>query len=135
MSALDAFQVATLPNSQAVLAIRTGLPAKAFEEVAEVFGLTSEGLAQRLGISIRTIRDQRKRHVRLSSGNTEKLVRAARIYELARSIFSTPVAVSQWLASPAPALEGQCPLTLLDTDIGSREVESVLQGIAYGNVM
>ena len=89
MTALDAFQVATLPNSQAFLAIHTGLPAKAFEGVAEVFGLTSEGLAQRQGISIRTIRDQRKRNVLLSSEKTEKLVRAARIYELARSIFST----------------------------------------------
>ena len=135
MPTIDAFQVATLPNSQAVLAIRTGLPAKAFDGVAGVFGLTSEELALKLGISIRTIRDQRKRHVRLSSENTEKLVRAARVYELARTIFSTPVAVSQWLASPAPALGGQCPLTLLDTDIGTREVESVLQGIAYGNVM
>ena len=58
-----------------------------------------------------------------------------RVHNLARKVFTTDSAVAQWLESSAPALNGQRPLDLLDTDIGSREVEALLQGIAYGNVM
>ncbi len=124
-----------MPAAAAVVAIRSGLPANAFDGVARIFSLSAEDLAATLGISVRTVRDQRKRRVRLSQETTEKLVRAARVHELARKIFSSDEAVAQWLAAPAPSLDGQRPLALLDTDVGAREVESVLQGIAYGNVM
>jgi putative toxin-antitoxin system antitoxin component (TIGR02293 family) len=103
--------------------------------VAKVLFLTGDELAVKLGISPRTVRYQRKKLGRLSRENTEKLVRIARIQHQARKIFSTDEAVSQWLTSPAPALEGLKPIDLLDTDLGAREIESVLTGIAYGNVM
>jgi putative toxin-antitoxin system antitoxin component (TIGR02293 family) len=63
------------------------------------------------------------------------LVRIARVHREARKIFTTDEAVSQWLRSPAPALDGLAPIDMLDTDMGAREVEAVLNGIAYGNVM
>jgi putative toxin-antitoxin system antitoxin component (TIGR02293 family) len=115
--------------------IRVGLPAIAFDGVAHALSLTTDQLASKLGISARTIRHQREKAIRLSPENTEKLVRIARVQRLARKIFTTDEAVSQWLASPAPAIEGLAPIDLLDTDVGAREVEAVLNGIAYGNVM
>ena len=115
--------------------IRAGLPARAFVGVAEVLHLTVDELAGKLGVSARTIRDQQKKLARLSSENTGKLVRIARIQHQARKIFSTNEAVSDWLSSPAPALDGALPIDLVDTDLGAREVEAVLNGIAYGNVM
>lgn len=130
-----AFQVAQMPPASAVDLIRTGLPAGAFDTTAKALFLTVDELAAKLGISPRTIRDQRKRKVRLSSENTEKLVRIARIQTLGRSIFSTDEAVAEWLRAPAPALKGIKPIDLLDTDTGAREIEAVLHGIAYGNVM
>ncbi len=131
----SAFQVAQMPFISAVDLIRTGLPAGAFDTTAKALSLTVDELAAKLGISPRTIRDQRKRKVRLSSENTEKLVRIARIQTLGRSIFSTNEAVAEWLRAPAPALNGIKPIDLLDTDTGAREIEAVLHGIAYGNVM
>lgn len=130
-----AFEVAEMSTSRAVKVIRAGLPARAFVGVADALHLTVDELAGKLGISPRTIRDQRRKLVRLSSENTEKLVRMARVQHQARKIFSTNDAVSGWLRTPAPALEGALPLDLLDTDLGAREVEAVLHGIAYGNVM
>lgn len=76
-----------------------------------------------------------KKKVRLSAENSEKLVRIARIQTLARSIFSTDAAVAEWLNAPAPALNGIKPIDLVDTDTGAREIEAVLHGIAFGNVM
>ena len=135
MQSPTAFQVAEMPLGKAVKAIRAGLPARAFVAVANTLSLTSDELATKLGISPRTVRDQRKRRVRLSSETSEKLVRVVRVQRLGRKIFTTDEAVSQWLASPAPALDGLKPIDILDTDMGAREVESVLNGIAYGNVM
>jgi putative toxin-antitoxin system antitoxin component (TIGR02293 family) len=130
-----AFEVAEMPTTRAVKVIRAGLPARAFVGVAQVLHLTVDELAGKLGVSARTIRDQQKKLARLSSENTGKLVRIARIQHQARKIFSTNEAVSSWLSSPAPALEGALPIDLVDTDLGAREVEAVLNGIAYGNVM
>lgn len=124
-----------MPATKALKIIRHGLAASAFEDVAEVLSLSEDQLAIKLGVSPRTLRDQRKRTGRLSRENSEKLVRTARVHHLARRIFSNDVAVARWLALPAPALGGVAPLDILDTEIGAREVESVLQGMAYGNVM
>jgi putative toxin-antitoxin system antitoxin component (TIGR02293 family) len=124
-----------MPPASAVDLIRIGLPAGAFDATARALALTVDELAAKLGISPRTLRDQRKRKVRLSSENTEKLVRIARIQTLARSVLSTDEAVAEWLRAPAPALNGIKPIDLLDTDTGAREIEAVLHGIAYGNVM
>lgn len=132
---ITAFEVAEMPTAKAVEVIRAGLPARAFVGVAIALSLTVDELAAKLGVSPRTIRDQRKKLARLSSENTEKLVRIARIQHQARKIFSTDEAVSDWLMSPAPALEGAKPIDLLDTGLGAREIEAVLNGIAYGNVM
>lgn len=70
-----------------------------------------------------------------AAAGRESPSRFARIHALARQIFSTDDAVAQWLRAPAPALAGQTPLALINTDAGAREVEAVLQGIAAGNVM
>lgn len=115
--------------------IRAGLPASGFYTVAHALGMSGEILAGKLNVPVRTLRHQKKKDALLSPANTEKLVRVARIQQLARSVFSTDQAVAQWLNTPAPALEGLAPIDLVDTDIGGREVEAVLQGIAYGNVM
>ncbi len=72
---------------------------------------------------------------RNSPENSGKLVRIARIQTLARAIFSTDAAVAEWLSAPAPALNGIKPVELVDTDTGAREIEAILHGIEYGNVM
>lgn len=130
-----AFHVAEMPLAKAVNAIRKGLPPAAFDGVAKALHLSTEELAKKLGISVRTLRDKKQKVAPLSRENSEKLVRTAKLQRLARTIFTTDEAVSQWLAAPAPALNGVRPLDLIDTDLGAREVEAVLHGIAYGNVM
>src|ERR1700722_16283381 len=95
-----AFEVAEMPMNQAVEVIRSGLPARAFVGVANVLYLSVNELEKKLGVSPRTIRDQRKKSTRLSSANTEKIVRTARVLHQAKRIFSTNEGISGWLSSP-----------------------------------
>tara|TARA_R110002050_G_scaffold56892_3_gene128043 strand:- start:697 stop:879 length:183 start_codon:yes stop_codon:yes gene_type:complete len=59
----------------------------------------------------------------------------AKIHAKGREIFTTDEAFRHWIKSPAIVLDGQAPLDLLDTGIGTREVESLLHGISHGHVM
>ena len=65
----------------------------------------------------------------------ERTLRAARVRNLASRVFTTDAAIADWFQAPAPALNYKKPAELLDTDAGAREVEAVLHGIAYGNIM
>ena len=129
------FDVAQMSAMDAVPLIRAGVSASAYTLLSKTLGLTEAQLGHKLGISPRTISHQRRLKARLSPESTQKLVRGARIQQLARRIFRTDLTVSQWLASPAQVLDGQAPIDLLDTDVGAQEVEALLNGIAYGNVM
>jgi hypothetical protein len=59
-------------------------------------------------------------------------LRAARVHNLGRAVFTTDAAVSEWLSKPDQSLGNMAPLDLLDTDFGAREVENLLRALAYG---
>jgi len=58
-----------------------------------------------------------------------------RIERLARKIFTTDKAITDWCNFPAPALDGRKPDEKLKTAAGVREVESLLNDMAYGDAM
>jgi uncharacterized protein (DUF2384 family) len=47
-------------------------------------------------------------------------LRAARVRNLGRALFTTDEAVSEWLSKPEQALGNMAPLDLLDTDFGAK---------------
>jgi putative toxin-antitoxin system antitoxin component (TIGR02293 family) len=47
-------------------------------------------------------------------------------------VFGERAKASRWLHNPNRALGGVSPLSLLDTDLGTREVEQILGRIEYG---
>jgi putative toxin-antitoxin system antitoxin component (TIGR02293 family) len=130
---VSVFEIAEQPIEQVVRKIRTGLPARAFAQVAEVLNLSKEALASKLGLAPRTINRQKSANQTLSAEESEKVLRAARIHNLAKNLFTTDEAVSQWLSTPAAPLHDVAPIDLLDTDVGAREVEGFILGLAHGN--
>src|SRR5258708_28145016 len=113
--------------------VRNGLPAPMFEQVASALGLSTSTLAAKLGIARRTVTRKRGNGAPLSSETSEKLLRAARVRNLGRALFTTDAAVSEWLSKPDSSLGSIAPFDLLDTDIGAREVENLLRALAYGH--
>jgi putative toxin-antitoxin system antitoxin component (TIGR02293 family) len=129
----SAFVLAEKPLLEVLTRVRTGLPAAMFEQVAATLGLSTATLATKLGIARRTVTRKRGNGAPLSSEASEKLLRVARVRNLGRAIFATDDAVSDWLSKPEATLNGAAPLDLLDTDLGSREVENLLRALAYGH--
>jgi len=97
---------------------------------------TSEGKARALAEIFRNNpHKQSKKSGRLPGKETKKQRHIARVKHLARKIFTTDQAVTEWLSTPAPALGGRAPMEIVGTDQGAQSVETVLNGIAYGNGM
>jgi putative toxin-antitoxin system antitoxin component (TIGR02293 family) len=136
MPTASIFKLADAPAAISIPQIRAGLGTVQVEALAGALQLTTNEVALILGISPKALLGQMKQgRRRLSKDVSEKLLRAARVRNAARKIFTTDLAVSLWLKEPVPALNGIAPIELLDTEAGTREVESVLMGIAYGNVL
>ena len=57
---------------------------------------------------------------------------ADRIVMKVAEVLGSQEEASRWLDTPNRALGGRTPLELLDTDLGSRQVEDVLGRIAHG---
>lgn len=69
----------------------------------------------------------------MSTGqDPEHLARIARVHKLAVETLGSVPEADSWLAQPLPILRGSKPITLLDSDLGTSEVERVLQSIKWG---
>ena len=68
----------------------------------------------------------------LDAGVTERLTRIGAIEKLAEETFGEPERARAWLQTPNLGMGNAIPLSLLDTEIGCREVARVLNAIAYG---
>jgi len=73
--------------------------------------------------------------VRLTPGESERLVRLVRVYSEATQLFGDEQAALDWLNTPADYLQDDNPTTpmkLAETDSGARIVEALLQRTAFG---
>ncbi len=121
------------PNSALdwIEVIRNGIPAPAVESMLKAMQVSQSELARALGIPERTLA-RRKREGVLSSEESAKLLRLARVVGRANEVFENPEAALHWLKSPNSALSGATPLSLLDTDIGAESVLDTLGRIEHG---
>jgi hypothetical protein len=86
-------------------------------------------------MGVKTFNRQIKARGKSSGDTAKRSLREARVRNLAKAVFVGDAAISAWLRSPALALNGKCPIDLLETDVGARSVESLIRGIAYGNIV
>jgi putative toxin-antitoxin system antitoxin component (TIGR02293 family) len=112
--------------------VRRGLPASSVTQLAERLNIGSTVLSRKLGIPHRTLTRRLSQRSRLTSAESDRTVRFARVFALAVEMIGEEERAVIWLRTPNRALGGERPLDQLDTDLGAREVEDVLGRIAYG---
>jgi len=83
-------------------------------------------------IALRTLQHRRSRREKLTTEESDRVLRLLRVISLAESVYSSRERALQWLRTAHPRLEGRTPLSLLTTDTGSRMVEQLLVQIDEG---
>jgi putative toxin-antitoxin system antitoxin component (TIGR02293 family) len=119
---------------EAATLVKAGLPFAAVVRLQRASGLTRQRIKQVAGISEGSFA-RRKASGRLTPGESERLLRISRVFELATALHDGDAnAARHWLETPIPALADHRPLDLADTEPGAREVEDLIGRIGHGAV-
>jgi putative toxin-antitoxin system antitoxin component (TIGR02293 family) len=111
--------------------VRRGLPAAAVDSIARAVELSQTELCQLLAIPERTL-IRRKKEGRLSTDESAKVLRVARVTHRAITVFGDRAKALAWLKSSNRALGAASPVSLLDTDLGAEAVLDTLGRIEHG---
>ena len=112
--------------------VERGLGFQVFERFQKNSMLSTQELASVVGIPLRTLH-RRKNQGRLARDESDRLVRLSRIFGRALELFEGNVeAAHRWLSTPLRALRDERPITLVRTDVGTREVEHLIGRLEHG---
>jgi putative toxin-antitoxin system antitoxin component (TIGR02293 family) len=112
--------------------IQRGLPFRSYDRLARNVGLPADRLLRLVDIARRTL-VRRRTEGRFSPDESDRLLRAARVFGAALSLFEGDrEAALAWLEEPQPAFGGAVPLELARTEIGAREVEDLAYRLEQG---
>jgi putative toxin-antitoxin system antitoxin component (TIGR02293 family) len=109
-----------------------GLKFEALERFQKNTQFSTADLADLVAIRLRTLH-RRKEEGRLEPEESDRLLRASRVFAKALELFEGDAdAARGWLQAPAKALGGERPIVYAGTDLGSREVEALIDRLEHG---
>jgi putative toxin-antitoxin system antitoxin component (TIGR02293 family) len=115
-----------------VARVQKGLPYGALERFLRNTALSIIDLAQIVRIPVRTLM-RRKAQRRLQPDESDRLLRASRIFGRALELFEGDIAAARrWLSTPLPAFGGARPIAVASTDVGAREVDNLIGRLEHG---
>jgi putative toxin-antitoxin system antitoxin component (TIGR02293 family) len=114
-----------------VLAVRRGLPYASLEALTGALQADLGEVGEVVGIAARTLA-RRKHEKLLSPIESDRLYRIAYVLHLAASTLGGLDKARLWLQRDNRGLGGSTPLSLLDTEIGERQVEEILLQLNHG---
>ncbi len=112
--------------------LEEGVSFAAFERLKRNLKVSSHDLAEVAQITPRTLA-RRKKAGRLQPDESDRLVRLARVFAGAIDLFEGDAdAAQEWMMHPNRGLGGTSPFEMVRTEVGSREVESLIGRIEHG---
>jgi putative toxin-antitoxin system antitoxin component (TIGR02293 family) len=121
-----------LDTARLVERVRKGFSFRELDRLRQNVGLSRGEMAELVQIKPRTL-DRRKKEGRLQPEESDRLLRASRVFGKAIGLFEGDVgSAKEWLSSPQSALGGAIPLEMVKTDIGAREVEDLVGRLEHG---
>lgn len=122
----------TFEWAQLLRTLNRGLPYLTVDRFRENAAISQETLLEWLQIAPRTL-TRRKQQGRLAADESDRLLRAARVFGRALELFEgdRDGAVG-WLFTAQPALGGALPAEIARTELGAREVENLVGRLEHG---
>ena len=112
--------------------IEKGLPFATFERFLRATGFTQQQLLELLQIATRTFM-RRKKEGRFSPAESDRLVRAARVFATTLHLFNGDVEDTvSWLTDAQRAFRGATPWEMARTEVGADEVERLIYQLEHG---
>ena len=118
------------PRGKVVQVAPAGLGFGELEALREQLDLSMDQLTAKLGLARATLQ-RRKTTGRLTTDESDRVVRFARLLGQAEHLFGGLDQARQWLKTPQRKLGGAVPLDRAQTEDGAREVETLLGRIDY----
>jgi len=113
-------------------ALERGFRYRSFARLKANLELPDEELAELIQVSHRTLARRRAEDA-FSRDESDRLLRAARIFGQALAVFDGDVAAARhWLSTPAYGLNDQVPRDLASTEFGALQVEELLGQLKHG---
>jgi putative toxin-antitoxin system antitoxin component (TIGR02293 family) len=111
--------------------VRRGVPVAAVDHFVKASRLSFQSIERNV-MPRRTYKRRNKAAEPLDPTESDRLVRLVRMVAAADETFGNRDKAMIWLGRENRALEGQTPLSLADTDLGARSVETLLGRIGHG---
>jgi putative toxin-antitoxin system antitoxin component (TIGR02293 family) len=112
--------------------VERGFSFNALRSMQSHSGISVARIASIIGIPERTLA-RRRTEGRLTSDESERLLRISRIFEEAVDLFEGDSANAlKWLTTPKKAFQNQTPLAYSRTELGAREVENLMGRLEHG---
>jgi len=112
--------------------VEEGFSFHALERFQKNTQIPTSDLAELVDIKIRTLR-RRKEEGRLEPDESDRLLRVSRVFAMSLELFEGDAAAARrWFYTPAKALGGEKPITFARTELGTREVEALIDRLEQG---
>jgi putative toxin-antitoxin system antitoxin component (TIGR02293 family) len=113
--------------------VRRGAPLSVIKKLETAYGSSQSELSEYLSISLSTLNRRKQKGEKLTSDETDKAVRYARLYRLAVDMMKGDSdAALRWLKSPKKVFAGETPMERATTEAGASEVEQIIGRIRHG---
>ena len=124
--------ISTFDFPDLIRSIAAGFSFSVFDRFLKNTGLPQDQLADLADIPRRTL-VRRKREGRLSSEESDRMLRASRLFAKALQLFEGDRdAAVDWLSSEQRALGGARPIEVAKSELGAREVENLIDRLEHG---
>lgn len=114
-----------------VAAVKSGLPVERFDSLRELLRVSTGTLLRVMNISASTLGRRRKEGY-FKKNESERLMRAARLFEHAANVFRNEEKARRWLNTSHRKFGGDTPIEHAETEPGAHHVDTILGRIEYG---
>ncbi len=112
--------------------LRKGLNPLVISSVVRASSLSEEMIFKSLRIPARTAARRKAKSEPFKTSESESIYRFSRVLVTAQEVLGSKENAKQWVLTKNTALNGERPIDLLDTGIGSEDVIDVLHRIEQG---
>jgi putative toxin-antitoxin system antitoxin component (TIGR02293 family) len=124
--------IATDDTVATVRRVRAGFPFEVLAKLQKATDLPWTEISRFVAIPQRTL-SRRQRQGRLQADESDRVLRASSIFDLAVDLFDGDIAEARrWLQTPQRGLGGETPLDFASTEVGAREVENLIGRLEHG---